>query len=60
MRSLNEFTKMVIKPIHYSSSNNYSTIDPKSEKECLKYQYDHAPQCDDFEIVHEHSKRLDK
>ena len=51
---------MVATPIHYSSSNNYAMIDPKSEKECLKYQYDHAPQCDDFEIVHEHSKRLDK
>ena len=60
MRSLNEFTKMVTTPMHYSSSNNYATIDPKSEKECLKYQYDHAPQCDDFEIVHENSKRLDK
>ena len=51
---------MVATPIHYSSSNNYAMIDPKSEKECLKYQYDHAPQCDDFEIVHENSKRLDK
>ena len=54
------FTKMATKPIPCSSSSNYAMMDPKSEKECLKIQYDHPPNCDDFEIVYEHSKRFDK
>ena len=60
MGSLNMFTKMATKPIPCSSSSNYAMMDPKSEKECLKIQYDHPPNCDDFEIVYEHSKRFDK
>ena len=59
MRSLNEFTEMVTMPMHYSSSNNYAMVCPKSEKECLMAQYDHPPNCYDFEIIHEHSKRFD-
>ena len=54
------FTKMATKQISFLSSNNYATIDSRSEKECLRSQYDHPPQCNDFEIIHEHSKRLDK
>ena len=60
MRPLNMFTKVVTEPMHYSNSNNYDMMDLKSEKECLKIQYDHPPNCDDFEIVYEHSKRFDK
>ena len=51
---------MATQPMHYSTSNNYVMMDRRLEKECLKYQYDNPPKSDDFEIVYEHSKRLDK
>ena len=60
MRPLNLFTEMATQPMNYLSSSNYVMMDRRLEKECLKYQCHNPPQSDDFEIVYEHSKRLDK
>ena len=54
------FTKMTQEPIDYFNQKGFAVMDLKSEKECLKIQYDHPPNCDNFEIVYEHSKRFNK
>ena len=51
---------MVTQSVSYSNGNNYVKMSPKSEKECLRTQYSHPPNCVDFEIVYENSKKFDK
>lgn len=34
--------------------------DMQDDKEYLKAQYDHPPNCDDFEIIYEKSKKFNK